>query len=359
LLSACAGGPQTRVWGNLNHISPGQTVAILPIEVLDADHQEVADHFRKNLYANLRQSHLTLLEPYVVDALLEQHRVVDPARLRQLSPLQLGEILGVDALVFSRINKVNRSYMVLHSSMEVGASVKMVDTRTGETLWAAKRTESDFSGLAKIPTGMSSVLLAPIAFILNEAHLKEMTTAMAGAMTSALSAPVNALRSIPRAMVTPFSGSKRDNGHGATSEPMSSAPADSPALVEEARVVAPQRADPPPAPREIPPLLTADSFPPPTRAQRKPEKKSNQARQNPSYYTVQVGSYKTQNAAKKLLTSLVAKGYDAVIQVAHRGERLLYRVHVNRHDNREEAVVVAQRLAIKEHLKNIIVHIDG
>ena len=188
-VSACASDLQTKIAGNLMALSKNQTVAILPIETSDAGQKEMAEMFRLGLYANLKQSKFQLLERYVVDGLLQQNKLTDPANFLTINPMQFGEILGVDAIVFSRINKVERSYLVVHSSIELSVSVQMVDTRSGEILWRAEQTEQDFSGIGKIPTGITTAFLAPIQFVTNKFNLRRMTSRMVGKLTSMIKHP--------------------------------------------------------------------------------------------------------------------------------------------------------------------------
>jgi len=152
----------------------------------------MADMFRQGLYANLKQSKFNLLEKYIVDGLLKQNNMNDPASFLTINPMQFGEILGVDAVVFSRINKVERTYFILHSSIELSISIQMVDTRTGEILWRAEQTEHDFSGIGKIPTGIFTALLAPIQFVTNKFNLRKMTAKMLDKLTALVKKPENA-----------------------------------------------------------------------------------------------------------------------------------------------------------------------
>ena len=180
---------QTKVAGNLRALSKDQTVAILPIETSDPGQKEMAKLFRQGLYANLKQSKFNLLERYLIDGLLKQNNLTDPSKLLTINPMQFGEILGVDAIVFSRINKVERSYLVLHSSIELSVSVQMVDTRSGEILWRAEQTEQDFSGIGKIPTGITTAILAPIQFVTNKFNLSRMTSNMLDKLTALIKHP--------------------------------------------------------------------------------------------------------------------------------------------------------------------------
>ena len=192
LVSGCASDLQIKVAGNLNSLSKDQTVAILPIETSHSGQKEMADMFRQGLYANLKQSQFNLLETYIIDGLLKQNNLTNPSNFLTINPMQFGEILGVDAVVFSRINKVERTYFIVHSSIELSVSVQMVDTRTGEILWRAEQTERDFSGIGKIPTGIFTALFAPIQFVTNKFNLRKMTSKMINKLTALVKKPENA-----------------------------------------------------------------------------------------------------------------------------------------------------------------------
>ena len=191
-LSACSSGLQTRVSGNLDQISPKQTIAILPVEFVDKSQREAANMFRRILYANLKESKFNLLEPYLVDGLLKKNGLNQPEKFLQVNPMHLGEVLGVDAVLISRVNKMQRTYVVLHSSIELSVSLQMVDTRNGEILWRAEQTESDFQGLGKIPTGMTAAFLSPILFVTNKLNLNRLTSKMVNKLTAIFKHPFEA-----------------------------------------------------------------------------------------------------------------------------------------------------------------------
>lgn len=187
--SACTTDLQTKVSGNLDLLSHKQTIAILPMEVGDKSQREAANMFRRTLYANLQESDFNLLEPYLVDGLLKKNGLNHPEKYLQLNPMHLGEILGVDAVLISRVNKIQRAYLVLHSSIELSVSLQMVDTRTGEILWRAEQTETDSQGLWKIPTGITAAVLSPIYFVTNKLNLNRLTSKMVNKLTAAIKHP--------------------------------------------------------------------------------------------------------------------------------------------------------------------------
>jgi hypothetical protein len=188
-LSACTNSLQTRVSGNLGKLSSLQTVAILPVEVQSNQQMDMAKVFRQSLHANLRQSSFKLLEHYIVDGQLKKHNLMDPSKYGELDPMKFGEALGVDAVLISRINRVQKSYLLIHSSIEFCVSVEMIDTRSGEILWVAEQTESEIQGIAKIPTGITAAVIAPIYLVTNKLKLNELTATMVNKLTSVVKNP--------------------------------------------------------------------------------------------------------------------------------------------------------------------------
>ena len=411
-LSACATDLQTRVAGHLTALSKNQTVAILPVETSDPGQKEMAQMFRQGLYANLKQSEFHLLERYVIDGLLKQNKLTDPSTLLDINPMQFGEILGVDAIVFSRINKVERSYFILHSSIELSVSVQMVDTRSGEILWRAEQTEQDFSGIGKIPTGITTALLAPIQFVTNKFNLSRMTSNMVDKLTVLVKHPneadrenqfekpviaknaTNELKKIEELQQLKAEWQQamildEEAGLSNSSENLES---NKESLVEittktesnsvkknimQARSLVQKRKRvesemPPLSPKKeakipVPINLSQAKTVEPIAVIESKETRSttrsyvgNSPKQLASpktqLYTIQVGAYKTKAHARKLERSLKRKGYDVFIT---RNGKNIYRVQVDRFASKEDAIKLAHRIQIKEKLKNFVTRFSG
>jgi len=411
-VSACATDLQTRVAGNLTALSKNQTVAILPVETSDPGQKEMAKMFRQGLYANLKQSEFHLLERYVIDGLLKQNKLTDPSTLLDINPMQFGEILGVDAIVFSRINKVERSYFILHSSIELSVSVQMVDTRSGEILWRAEQTEQDFSGIGKIPTGITTALLAPIQFVTNKFNLSRMTSNMVDKLTVLVKHPneadrenqfekpviaknaTNELKKIEElqqlkaewqeAMILDEEAGLSDGSENIesnkeslveiTTKPESNSVKknimQARSLVQKRKRVESEM--PPLSPKKeakipVPINLSQAKTVGPIAVIESKETRSitrsyvgNSPKQLASpktqLYTIQVGAYKTKAHARKLERSLKRKGYDVFIT---RNGKNIYRVQVDRFASKEDAIKLAHRIQIKEKLKNFVTRFSG
>ena len=411
-LSACATDLQTRVAGHLTALSKNQTVAILPVETSDPGQKEMAQMFRQGLYANLKQSEFHLLERYVIDGLLKQNKLTDPSTLLDINPMQFGEILGVDAIVFSRINKVERSYFILHSSIELSVSVQMVDTRSGEILWRAEQTEQDFSGIGKIPTGITTALLAPIQFVTNKFNLSRMTSNMVDKLTVLVKHPneadrenqfekpviakhaTNELKKIEElqqlkaewqeAMILDKEAGLSDGSENIESNKESLVEITTKtesnsvkknimqarSLVQKRKRVesempplSPKKEAKIPVPINLSQAKTAEPIALIESKETRPITRSyvgtspkQLASPKTQLYTIQVGAYKTKAHARKLERSLKSKGYDVFIT---RNGKNIYRVQVDRFASKEDAIKLAHRIQIKEKLKNFVTRFSG
>jgi cell division protein FtsN len=409
LVSGCASDLQTKVAGNLNSLSKDQTVAILPIETSGSGQKDMAEMFRQGLYANLKQSKFNLLEKYIVDGLLKQNNLEDPSGFLSINPMQFGEILGADAIVFSRINKVERSYFVIHSSIELSVSIEMVDTRTGEVLWRAEQTEHDFSGIGKIPTGITTALFAPIQFVTNKFNLRKMTSKMVDKLTALVKNPENAEKNtqfdepiIAKNATTDLKKIEElqqlkaewahaldlDQAVGLENLDSETYPETRKEMLALTSPSSPLRPEPlgeiqngvplraktrkaRAVETEMVPLSKVSEIKPiplnalkatlvrtidtvdrekQTRKKAKPNKNN---RSNPKsrvgLYTVQVGAYKTKVYAQNLLNKLVKKGYKAFVT-----HNKVYRVQIDKFKSKNEALKLAQIIQEKEKLKNFV-----
>jgi hypothetical protein len=398
LVSACASDLQTKVSGHLNGLSKHQTVAILPVEASDAGQMEMAKMFRQGLYANLKQSKFNLLEKYIVDGLLKQNNLNNPASFLNINPMQFGEILGADAIVFSRINKVERSYFIVHSSIELSVSVQMVDTRTGEILWRAEQTEHDFSGIGKIPTGITTALLAPIQFVTNKFNLSKMTSKMVDKLTALIKKPENAVKETQfketviaknattdlkkieelqqlkaewdqalslgdeMEVLTYQETQSETLAQGQKSSPPAliseeNIQSEEPTAVRKVGAIEAEMAQLPATAKRkkivspVPMNTYKTTLAIPTRADSKLSHKKAKQNTNKSstLYTVQVGAYKTKAYAQSLLKKLVGKGYNAF--VIH---NKIYKVQIDKFKNKQDAIELAKHIQKKEKLKNFV-----
>jgi len=363
--TACSTNLQSKVAGNLNQMSKQQTVAILPVEIMKKGQEETGEMLRQGLYANLKGAKFNLLERYVVDGLLKQNNLHNPADFLKINPMRFAEILGADAVLITRINKVERSYLVIHSSIEIGISAQLVDTRTGEILWRAEQTEQDYQGIAKIPTGISSAILGPIQFVTNKLNLHRMTSKLVDKLTAIVKNPEDANKKETFKETLISSAATRDLEKIKDVASLKSEWADDVSAYTEVPPDLIDRKNP----LLVKPHKNQGSLPSKINwRQRKtnlkpaiPQQETTitpvqKLKQNqPPQYTIQVGAYKTEKNAHQMVNRLLKKGYEAHIKSELKQGTPLFKVLVEKFNNKEKAYDLANKLINKENLPSFIV----
>lgn len=153
--------------------------------------------------------------------ILQANGIFEGGQLENVDPTKFAEILGVDALLYVTLHAWDTNYAVIASSVEVAMTFRLVDTRTGETLWknSVQRSVSSSSG-------SSGNLLADL---LTAAVSAAATAAGTDYVPLARDANAGALASLPPGPLRGDHGAVRDQllGDRAAWEAQQAAPAQS------------------------------------------------------------------------------------------------------------------------------------
>jgi len=137
-----------------------RTVAVLPFYNVSKS-QAGSSEVRKGFYNHFSSLPFKDMELYRVDDLLLKAGLTDPEVIRKTSPRKLGEILGVDAVVFGEISNFDKIFAVVYSQVSVGAEIKMYDAKTGHFLWSGKHvTRIHEGGVTTTPLGLIATVIA-------------------------------------------------------------------------------------------------------------------------------------------------------------------------------------------------------
>jgi len=93
-----------------------------------------SQRLRRSVMGHLAQREFTVINPISVDAVLKSRGIDNMEKLRKMSPIELGKLLGADALVYGEVNSYEGYYFGIVSAYRVGISTWMLSTRDGETL---------------------------------------------------------------------------------------------------------------------------------------------------------------------------------------------------------------------------------
>jgi parallel beta-helix repeat protein len=136
------------------------TVAVLPF--FDRSNSKQGfEAVRRGFYNHFSSLPFKDMELFRIDDLLKKANLTDPEQIRKTDPRKLGEILGVDAVLFGEISDFDKLFAVIYSQVSVGAEVKMYDTRTGHFLWSGQHVvRIHEGGFSTTPIGIIAVVIA-------------------------------------------------------------------------------------------------------------------------------------------------------------------------------------------------------
>jgi len=72
-----------------------------------------------------------------------ENEVFDAGQIYAYTPEELGELFGVDALLYSTVTEWRTTYLVAYAVIEVGARFELVDARTDTVLWKWEKSLAD------------------------------------------------------------------------------------------------------------------------------------------------------------------------------------------------------------------------
>lgn len=106
----------------------------------------------------------------MVDETFRQNGLTSPDEIAAVAPAKLHEIFGADAALYIEITEYGTRYMVLSSATRVTAKAKLIDLKTGTTLWSGAATASNDEGNNNSGGGLVGMLVtAAVKQIVNTA----------------------------------------------------------------------------------------------------------------------------------------------------------------------------------------------
>ncbi len=118
-----------------------RTIAVLPMDNFSLE-EGGADMLRQQVYARLASKGYVKVAEQHVDQVMKRLGVTIPGLLAGISPTRLGQQLQADALLMGQIDQSARVNQVLFDAVVVSCSLRLIDARTGQTLWQAEQWRS-------------------------------------------------------------------------------------------------------------------------------------------------------------------------------------------------------------------------
>ncbi len=109
----------------------------------NASGEVLAQEMRLAFHGQLAQRPFDLIHPARVDVRLRKQGLMSWEALKTLTPRQMRDLLGVEAVIFGEVVDFDYYYGLLYTQLAAGLSLEMISTATGETLWRFKETRRD------------------------------------------------------------------------------------------------------------------------------------------------------------------------------------------------------------------------
>jgi len=115
-------------------------VAILPFANKTAN-PEAGTIVRKMFYNFFSSLNYRDLEPFVIDENLKaNHLYADVTGGKKVSPRKLGQLLGVDAVIYGEVISLGKIYAVVYSDNQAGLKARMVRCSNAKPVWELEHT---------------------------------------------------------------------------------------------------------------------------------------------------------------------------------------------------------------------------
>lgn len=111
-----------------------KTIAVLPFDNESVDF-DATPIFRHAIYNYLLSRRFKIIPLDQVDKILAGQGVDEGGKVWKFTPEELGELLGVDYLLYGVVTDFNTKYMVVYSSINVDGRFELYETKSGEKVW--------------------------------------------------------------------------------------------------------------------------------------------------------------------------------------------------------------------------------
>jgi hypothetical protein len=149
------------------------TVAILPF-ANKTSNPEAGTIVRKMFYNFFSSLNYRDLEPYVIDENLKANNLyADAINGKKISPQKLGQLLGVDAVIFGDVISLGKIWALVYSDSQAGLKARMVRCSNAKPVWELEHTIHIEEGEVPLsPIGLASAVFKTALSHSQATHLK-------------------------------------------------------------------------------------------------------------------------------------------------------------------------------------------
>jgi hypothetical protein len=148
-------------------------VAILPFANNTAN-PEAGTILRKMFYNFFGSLNYQDLEPYIIDENLKANRLYkDVTDGKTVSPGKLGQLLGVDAVIYGEVLSLGKIFALVYSDNQAGLKARMVRCSDAKPVWELEHTiHIEEGGVPLDPIGLATTVFKTALSHRNATHTK-------------------------------------------------------------------------------------------------------------------------------------------------------------------------------------------
>jgi hypothetical protein len=148
-------------------------VAILPF-ANKTSNPEAGTIVRKMFYNFFSSLNYRDLEPFVIDENLKaNHLYADVTGGKKVSPRKLGQLLGVDAVIYGEVISLGKIYAVVYSDNQAGLKARMVRCSNAKPVWELEHTIHIEEGDVPLsPIGLAATIFMTALSHKQATHMK-------------------------------------------------------------------------------------------------------------------------------------------------------------------------------------------
>lgn len=159
LLTACA-TPKSYDYTTFRQHPPRSILVLPPLN--ESPEVEATYSVLSTMTYPLAESGYYVVPVTLVDETFKQNGLYTAGDIHTVAPEKLHEIFGADAALYVTITNYGVSYMVIDSAAVVTLNARLVDLKTGETLWAGFASASNKENQNTQGGGLIGILLTAV-----------------------------------------------------------------------------------------------------------------------------------------------------------------------------------------------------
>ena len=158
-LAGCA-TQQTRDYSAYRAAKPASILVLPPVN--DAPEVQASASVLSQATLPLAEAGYYVMPVTLMSETFKQNGLEIAGDIHEVAPAKLKEIFGSDAALYLRVTKYGTTYQVIQSSTVVSVEARLVDLRTGDSLWDGRATASNQEGGNNSGGGLIGMLVTAL-----------------------------------------------------------------------------------------------------------------------------------------------------------------------------------------------------